>query len=325
MAPTPLPSGLTEHEVTFENGAIHLAGTLTLPSVTAGAVKPPVVVLITGSGPQNRNEEVMGFRIFEALAHELGLAGIASLRYDDRGVGASTGDFHASTTADFATDTEAAVRWLKTQGSLIDGAHIGLVGHSEGAMIAPLVASRNAEVRFIVLLAAPAQPIDELLVEQMRRIGRVEGVPEEALAQNIALSRRGFELVKAKEDLRAHQAELGAVAVQQLSTPWFQYFVRYEPLPVLSGVRCPVLAIGGSLDLQVPSDVNLPLIREAMKSANNAHAEVLEIEGMNHLLQAAKTGGVSEYSTLPKRIVPDVPRAISRWVLALASPPVHRH
>lgn len=206
---------------------------------------------------------------------------------------------------------------MKTRGDRIDVTRIGLVGHSEGGLIAPMVAVRDRDIRFVVLLAGPAQPSDELLLEQIRRVGRTEGAPEAAIEANVALSRRGFELIKTNQDLAAHRDELGEAAFRQLSTPWFRYFVAYEPMPVLSRVSCPLLAIGGNLDVQVPSDLNLPLIRQAMTVAKNERSEVIEVEGMNHLMQRAKTGAVSEYATLEKALMPVVPERVSRFILAL--------
>ena len=322
-----------EEDFSFPNGDLRLAATLTLPKDVA---RPAVAVLVSGSGPQDRNEDVFGFRIFEALAHALARDGIATLRYDDRGVGESTGDFKGATTEDFSTDAEAAVRFLQAR-SDVDTGRIGLIGHSEGAVIAPMVAARRPEVAFIVLLAAPAQPIDELLLAQIERVGLAEGLTREKVRENQQVTRKAMALLKEGKDLSAMEAELiagcgaecpaGQAKVERakMENAWFRAFVRYDPRPTLERVRCPVLALGGSLDTQVPSDLNLPILRQVLGSAKDERRAVEEVAGMNHLLQQAKTGAVSEYATLAKELEPTVPRRIIEWIRkSIPAPPEHR-
>ncbi|PTL79541.1 S9 family peptidase [Vitiosangium sp. GDMCC 1.1324] len=323
--------GYEDLEVSFENGAIHLAGTLTIPS--PAAARPPVAILITGSGPQDRNEEVFGLRVFELLAQALARDGIATLRFDDRGVGQSTGDFLAATTADFATDVEAAIRFLQTRTD-VDPTRLGLIGHSEGGLIAPMVAVRNPSVAFIVLLAGPGQPMDALLLSQIDRIGRAEGHPAEQTRREQEVTSQALALLRQGKDLSTLEGALGSLCGErcttreataafvkserwQMETPWFRFLSAYDPQPTLRKVRCPVLALGGNLDTQVPSDLNLPLLRRALAEAKNPSVAVEEIPRMNHVLQAAKTGAVSEYATLPKTLEPAVARRIGAWLHAL--------
>lgn len=309
----------TERDVTVPHGNISLAGTLTLP---AGVTRPPLAVLITGSGPQDRNEEVFGFPVFENLAHALAQGGVAVLRLDDRGVGESTGDFRAATTADFATDTEAAVQFARSLPE-VDGRRIGLIGHSEGGLVAPMVAVKDPGIAFVVLLAGPGQPMDELLAAQTELIGRAEGLPADQVKRKVEVIRHGLALLKAGEDLGPMEAELEACgpdctggprpssAREEMETPWFRALAFYDPQPALRRLRCPVLALGGTLDLQVPPALNLPLIRAAL---SGTRATVEELDGDNHLFQKANTGAVSEYWILPQELDPRVPEKILTFV-----------
>ncbi|MBK7860007.1 MAG: alpha/beta fold hydrolase [Archangiaceae bacterium] len=324
--------GFREVPASFENGPVHLAGTLTLPDPAVSL--PAVAVLVTGSGPQDRNEEIFGFKLFEELAHTLARAGIATLRYDDRGVGASTGDFFAATTWDFSTDAEAAIAFLRTRPE-VDRARIGIIGHSEGGLVGPMVAARDPKVAFVVLLAGPGQSSDALLIAQTRLVAEREGKPQADIDREVAASRKVMALLKAGKDLSSMEAELGALCPEpckargefikrerwQSESPWFRFFATYDPAPTLAKVRCPVLALGGSLDVQVPSDLNLPLIKKALAQAHNPRVSIQEIAGMNHVLQAAKTGAVSEYAKLPKRLEPSVAPRIIGWVAALEPTP----
>jgi pimeloyl-ACP methyl ester carboxylesterase len=328
-APTsPATSGHPQHEVRFSHGTVTLAGTLTLPR---GVVRPPVAVMISGSGAQDRSVNVFGFRLFESLAQALAEGGIATLRYDDRGIAGSTGDFHAATTHDFADDAEAAFRFLQQRAD-VDVQRIGLLGHSEGGVVAPIVAARNPEVAFLVLLAAPAQPLGELLVEQVGGVGRSEGQPPEKIRAHQAAIQKAVALLREDQSLGAIEDELAVTCAPacsagdatvaqvraQLELPWFRSFVKLDPALFLARVRAPVLALGGSLDVQVPGPSNLPLMRALLARAPNPASSVEEIEGMNHLLQAAKTGAVSEYARLPGTLEPRVPARIVEWISTAA-------
>ena len=305
-----------ERDVTVRNGAVSLAGTFTLPS---GVSRPPVAVLVTGSGPHDRNEEVTGFKVFEELAHALARGGVATLRLDDRGVGESTGDFSSATTGDFASDAAAAVRFLRTVPE-VDARRVGLIGHSEGGM----VAAADPEVAFVVMLAGPGRQMDELLIAQSELINRAEGQPEQKVQQALAVLRHALALVKSGKDLSSMENELEtcdgcspdtAKAVRaRMENAWFRALISYDPQSALRKVRCPVLAMNGSLDLQVPSRLNLPPIRAALAGTS---ATVEELEGLNHLFQRAKTGAVSEYAKLPRQVDPQVPEKILSFVRGL--------
>lgn len=303
--PDPPKAAVNEHfqeqEVLFSHGSVTLSGTLTLPR---NVERPPVAVLISGSGPQDRDEEVAGFRVFESLAHELAKGGVATLRYDDRGTGRSTGDFVTSTTADFADDAEAAVRFLMTRAD-VDTTHVGLIGHSEGAVVAPMVAARSQDVAFVVLLAPAAQPLGDLIVDQVASASRAEGLPAETIERHQRLMRKAVALLQRDRDLSSLEAELGRLRRTQMETPWFRALVKLDPAPFLERVKVPTLAIAGGLDVQVPGETNLPRLR-AIAAKSSGTFIVEEIAGMNHLLQAAKTGAVSEYANLPKALEPKV-------------------
>lgn len=331
------PYPYTEEDVVYENkeAGVKLAGTLTLPR-SEGPF--PAVILITGSGPQNRNEEIMGHRPFLVLSDYLTRQGIAVLRVDDRGMGGSTGNFSQATTEDFAGDVLAGVEFLKNRKE-IDASRIGLIGHSEGGIIAPMVAVKSPDVAFIVLMAAPGMTGEELLYMQSDRIARAEGASNETIAHNDALMRRMYSVVKeeknntaAEEKLREIlRTELANTSEQQiespgyseavidaqvrgLSSPWMRFFLTYDPAPTLMKVKCPVLAINGEKDLQVPPDENLRAIDEALKAGGNKDYTVKELPGLNHLFQTAKTGSPSEYAKIEETISPAALEIIGNWI-----------
>lgn len=319
------PYPYREEEVTYQNKSaedVTLAATLTLPQ---GKGPFSAVVLITGSGPQDRNEELMGHRPFLVLADYLTRHGIAVLRADDRGVGKSTGNFAMATTADFATDAEAGVAFLKTRPE-INPHKIGLVGHSEGGVIAPMVAARNADVAFIVMMAGTGVRGDEIIAEQTQLITEAGGATHEAAQKATAQQRELLALVRQEKDsaalekklreklaLELPEAQVGT-ALRQLSSPWLRYFIDYDPAPALRKVKCPVLAINGDKDFQVSPQQNLPAIRKALEEAGNKHFEVVELPGLNHLFQAAKTGSPNEYAQIEETISPVALEKIAGWV-----------
>lgn len=309
-------------EVSYENrqAGIRLAGTLTVPP---GAGPFPAAILITGSGPQDRDETVFGHRPFLVLADHLTRHGLAVLRSDDRGEGRSGGTFKGATSADFATDVEAALAWLETRPE-IDRRRIGLVGHSEGGLIAPMVAATHPEVAFLVLWAAPGVPGDDLLVEQVRRLMLARGKTA-AEADRAADDERAVVDVVKRGAIRAVlDAELrGRVPPGQMEallkaaeSPWFRYFLTCDPALALRRVRCPVLAITGSLDVQAPADQNLPAIRRALDAGGNRQITIEEMPGLNHLLQTAQTGDVNEYAAIDETIAPAALEAIASWIRA---------
>ena len=325
-------------EVSFTNPTannIKLAGTLTLPK---GIKKPPVAILISGSGPQNRNEEIPQFnhRPFLVLSDYLTRNGIAVLRYDDRGVANSEGQQKGATSADFATDVEAALAFLKTRND-IDTKKIGLIGHSEGGLIAPMVASKNKDIAFIVLLAGPGVDGGQILLTQARKSGELAGLEKEFLDFNETVSKKIFAMLQKSTDLAAAKKEiitllrearkeapqalaneLTDTAIQNqatlLSSPWFAYFVKTNPDQFLSKVHCPVLALNGANDFQVLPKLNLNGIEQSLKKANNKDVTLIELEGLNHLFQTSKTGALSEYATIEETFSPKALQLITDWI-----------
>ena len=315
-----------------------LAGTLTLPT-SPGPHR--AVVMITGSGPQSRDEPVMNHRPFLVWADALTRLGIAVLRYDDRGVGASTGNFNEARTADLARDVEAAVDYLRSRKE-IDNQRIGLIGHSEGGMIAPMVAvSRPKDVSFIVLLAAPGLRGDSILVMQNEIISRRSHTPDSIREATAQLNRSLFALLVPpttdEEALRQSLAEVlrgaffdGPLAppmpheqvelainqeMEMLTAPWMRDFLRYDPAPMLSRVQCPVLAVQGSEDVQVPAAANLPIVEKALTLHGNKAVTVKEFPGLNHMLQHCQTCLPDEYGEIRETISPEVLQFVGEWIL----------
>jgi hypothetical protein len=315
---------------------IELAGTLTLPP---DKKVDKIVILISGSGPQNRNEEVFNHRPFLVLADWLTRQGIGVLRYDDRGVGKSTGNFGDASSVDFADDTEAAVNYLLSRSDLKD-ASIGLIGHSEGGMIAPMVAARNPNVAFIVLLAGPGVPINQLLIRQTRDISALEKIPEKLTDLNVETFEKTLSFLNQNKNMDEEQMVEGLTKILKVqyekypessseksyteeqikteakhqSSKWFRYFASYEPAKYLEKVTCPVLAVNGTLDCQVEYSGNLEAIKLALEKANNKNSEILPLEGLNHLFQKANTGSVSEYAQIDETIDSAALAKVSDWI-----------
>jgi dienelactone hydrolase len=319
----PYPYRAEDVKYPNKSAGIELGATLTLPQ---GKGPFPAVVLITGSGPQDRDETVFGHRPFLVLADYLTRKGIAVLRADDRGVGESTGDFSKATSADFATDTEAGIAYLKARPE-IDVHKIGLVGHSEGGVIAPMIAARNHDVAFIVMMAGTGVPGDQVIAEQTRLILEAQGVPHDQAEKQRADEIEILALVKQEKDPavlekklrerfagKVSEAQIGET-IQKVNTPWMRYFVNYDPATSLSKVACPVLVLNGEKDLQVPPKQNLPAIRHELEAAGNKHFEIVELPGLNHLFQTAKTGSPAEYAQIEETIAPAALEKIATWIL----------
>jgi len=332
------PYPYIEEEVIYENreAGIKLAGTLTLPSEQDSF---PAVLLITGSGPQDRNEAIAGHRPFLVLADYLTRQGIAVLRVDDRGVGESTGDFSQATSEDFASDVLAGIEYLKARKE-INLKKIGLIGHSEGGIIAPMVAAKSSDVAFIVLMAGTGLTGEEILYLQGALISRAMGVSEEDIIKNRQFNEKIFSLIKEEKDEKTIEEKLRQmfmedwekmsdekkeqigdpevflkVQLQSLLSPWLKFFLTYDPRPTLSKVKCPVLAINGEKDLQVPSKENLSAIEEALITGGNKNFTVKEFPDLNHLFQTAQTGLPAEYAKIEETISPEVLKIISDWIL----------
>lgn len=326
-------------EVTFKNGDGVLAGTLTLPE---GAGPYPAVVLVTGSGAQNRDEEIFGFKPFRIIADHLTRAGIAVLRYDDRGVGGSTGASPDQTTNDFAADALVAVSTLADRPD-IDAARIGILGHSEGGIVAP-IAAMMPQVSFIVMLAAPAWPGDTIIMSQIETLMRAAGADSATITRTLTTQRllyralrtnTGWDEVRARmhEDMLTNLDSMPAGARAMITnvdstvdariemqlastrTGWFRHFIDSDPFGVLRALRVPVLALFGEKDVQVPAKMNMQRMKEAFKSGGVRDFTIKVIPSANHLFQVADKGTVDEYATLPKRFAPGVLETISGWIL----------
>jgi pimeloyl-ACP methyl ester carboxylesterase len=323
------PFPYVEEEVTFSGGTAGnvLAGTLTLPK-SEGPF--PAVLLIAGSGPQDRNESLANHRPFLLIADSLTRKGIAVLRYDKRGVGKSTGNPDTATTLDLAADAQSALAFLKSRKE-IDGSRIGLIGHSEGAIIAPYMAGHSKEVKWLVLLAAPATTGEKTLLNQSELIGRAGGLSDEQLEASLGFDQAAYALVRKEKDPNALAEKLVALVketgldaalppaaletqLRMLASPWFRFFLDYDPLPNLKAVNCPVLALYGQKDLQVAPKANLPLLQKALHDSMNTQAETRELPELNHLFQHAYTGTPAEYAAIEETFSPDALALIVDWV-----------
>ncbi len=329
----------TSEQATYQNlgAGITLGGTITIPKGTGPF---PAVLLISGSGPQDRNETVFGHRPFLVLSDNLTKRGIVVLRVDDRGVGATQGDLSQSTSEDLADDVRAGIEFLKSRPD-IDATRIGLLGHSEGAIIAPIVATGTEDVAFLVLLAAPGLVGEEVLYDQARRISEATGEPPEDVERGQRLQASVFEVLKSEPDnmvaseklrevIRAGvaelpeetQAEIAAsldafvdAQVRMVINPWFRFFLTYDPVPALKNVKCPVLALYGGKDLQVSPEVNSGPVEAALVEGGNADHTVKTFEAMNHLFQTATTGLPTEYPQIEETMAPEVLTFIGDWIV----------
>ena len=317
-------------EVDYENdeGGSHLYGTLMIPE---GEGPFPTALFITGSGAQDRDETIVGHKPFLVIADHLARQGIASLRVDDRGIGQSTGASPKDTTEDFAEDARAGVAFLRAKDAdkRIDRKRIGLVGHSEGALIAAMLAAKDKKLAFIVMLAGTGVDGAEVLVSQAGALKRLSGASEEDVQAERDAQRLVVEaVIKNKEDKAAkakiveilkerggHDA-VNAQAAQALVSPWFRFFLTFDPVPTLRKVRVPTLVLHGEKDVQVDAAQNLPPIEKALR--RNKRAKVVRFKTLNHLFQHAETGAPSEYATIEETFAPEALEAMSGWILKVA-------
>ncbi|MBL0157256.1 MAG: alpha/beta fold hydrolase [Bryobacterales bacterium] len=313
----PIPYG--SEDVTFASKAagVTLAGTLTLPN---GKGQHPAVVLISGSGPQDRDEALMGHRPFLVLADYLTRAGIAVLRYDDRGVGKSTGAFGKATTQDFADDAEGGLTYLKTRAD-IAGARVGLAGHSEGGIVAPIVAARRTDVAFIALLAGTGVSGADVILAQVEALAKASGASEEAVKSAHAkqmeystIFRESKSEAELEKRLTAAFGDAGKPQLRAALTPWSRYFMLYDPGPTLEKVKCPVLALNGEKDLQVLPEQNLPALEAALRRGGNKDVTIVRLPGLNHLFQTAKTGQPTEYGQIEETMSPTMLEPLAKWI-----------
>lgn len=334
--PSP-PFPYHQEDVEYENATagVRIAGTLTIPQ---GDGPFPAAILLSGSGPQNRDEELFGHKPFLVLADYLTRQGIAVLRSDDRSVGGTTGEFQGSTTGDFTEDALAGVAFLKTI-EKIDPVWIGLAGHSEGAMMAPIAAAQSSEVGFIVMMSGPGIPFSEIILFQRelrwKRMGNSEAVMDmkrkwhrkvsAITSENISDDEVGIKVHKYWEGLSEEEQGLLNKSKQDIDNeikalidPWWRYANKYDAGETLSQVRCPVLAINGSKDMQVESDKNLSAIEEALKSSKHKNYRVEELESLNHMFQTAETGDESEYMKIEETFSEEAMKVIADWILEQA-------
>lgn len=322
------PRPYRQEAVGIANAAagIKLAGTLSIPN---GAGPFPAVVLICGSGPETRDEDIMGHKVFLVLADALNRRGIAVLRYDKRGVGGSTGNYATATLTDFAADAESALGFLRSRPEIAAN-RIGLVGHSEGGYVAPMVAIRDPSVRFVVLMAAPGMRLGQLLRLQNAKIAKASGIPDANIARSLAFfdklyvdlaSAKGEEQMLAIVKVDVAQAVAAKIVPAasadaigtMVTSPWARQAFAYDPVPALRQLKVPVLALNGSLDLQVPAEEDLGPIRAAMQG--NPRATIVELPRLNHLFQTAKLGTPAEYGEIEETFAPAALKMIADWVV----------
>lgn len=336
QTPAP-PFPYATEDVAFRNDVdnISLAGTLSIPS----SDKPvAAAILISGSGPQDRDETLLGHKPFLVIADHLARNGVAVLRYDDRGTAKSKGDFDSATSVDFARDARAALEFLKKD-SRIDAQRIGLIGHSEGGIVGPLVASEHSDVAFLVMLAGPGVSGRDILLSQGVKILQAEGLKDENLLQQQRTeSQVLIDLVLAADESTSTDSIVDSAvtklietaksdrvkteearpqlkaAVEKLRTPWFRFFLAHDPAPVLQKIGCPILVLNGELDTQVDPELNLPRIREVLETRSEGIYRIIEFPKLNHLFQSCSTGAVSEYETIEETISPVVLETITSWI-----------
>ena len=330
-----------EEEVTFLNkkDSVSLSGTLTYPKK---GEKFPVLILISGSGPSTRDESIGKLHPFKTIAEYLSANGYAVLRYDDRGCGKSTGkNYPQHTSADLATDVEAAINFVKSNKHVLPN-KIGLLGHSEGGMIAPMVASRSHDVAFIVSLAGPGCKITDVMLQQNKLVFLSSGIPSQFTDRYLNLFFAPLlktmtaqnEIPVVRKDIYRNLSDYHKMVpdseskkfvvlpdtlfteliIAQMYSPWFRYFLSYDPRNDWEKIKQPVLAINGTKDIQVDASQNLPCISECLTKANNKNFKIVSAEGYNHLFQKAKTGSVAEYFTLEGDVSPEILEIILKWL-----------
>lgn len=335
-------SSIVNEEITFTNDGNTFSGTFSYPKVNkTGFPGFPAVILITGSGPQDRNEEIVGFKLFEVIANHLNKNDIAVLRYDDRGVGKTTGKtVNESTTMDFAGDVVAAVNYLKSRG---DVHTIGLLGHSEGGIVAPLAAVQSPNVQFIILMAGTGVKGIDILKEQSKLIMKADKSSKEEIDGYLKLLNTVYDAIKnnkplddVKKEIRQsiidnfddlpeeerknitnpeqYANDVAEMTIAQFNSPWMRYFMDYDPAPTLTKVQCPVLVLFGGKDLQVPPKQNEKPMVDALTKGGNQLFKVEIFPDANHLFQQAVTGSPSEYAALKKEFVPGFLEKISGWI-----------
>ncbi|PSL49589.1 hypothetical protein CLV51_101923 [Chitinophaga niastensis] len=334
----PFPYHTTDVTFTNTDKSITYGGTLTTPEAGKNF---PVALLISGSGAQNRNSEIFGHKPFLLIADYLTRHGIAVLRVDDRGVGQTTGHYQGSTIADFTKDAAAAVAYLKTRKDIINPKKIGLIGHSEGGAIAPTLVAGDKDIAFMVLLAGPGVNGKNVMLAQNKAIA--SAIDSNSVNAYLELYGKITDLVLATDTtgLYTRTIKMGEQWLKQqtpqtlstlgitaenisrqtlvlayaMSNPEIKSVLAYDPLPVLSNVKCPVLALNGSKDVQIVASLNLPGIKKILTESGNKDVTTIELPGLNHLFQTAGTGMPSEYKTITETFSPKALEQISSWIL----------
>lgn len=336
------PFPYKSENVEYDNGnkSMHYGATITIPP---GKAPFPAIVLISGSGPQNRDEEIIGHKPFAVIADAFAKKGIMVLRVDDRGTGKTSGKFQGATTADFADDVEASLNYLLSRPEA-DKSKIGLVGHSEGGMIAPMVAAKRKEVSFIILLAGPGTKTIDLMSEQnvaillSQKTSKVAADAYGSLYKQIATaivhsSDSVAATIAAKQVLNnwvtttdieiirqlgfsteKQQQDYVRSMVESLSEKWFKYFLSFDPAVYLQRLHCKVLALNGDKDVQVVSSSNLPAIQAALKKSKSKSYETKELPGLNHLFQHCTKCTLQEYGELEETFAPEALKIMTDWI-----------
>ncbi len=329
-----------QEEVTFRNADVNLAGTLTIPKKSG---RHPAVILLPGSGPVNRDEEAFGWKPFRIISDYFTQNGIAVLRYDSRGVGGSTGDVYQSTFNDFAGDAIAAIHYLKRRKD-INPDQIGLCGHSQGGIVAPIVASRSNDVAFIICVAGAGITGEECFITQFGMIDRLDGATDEDIEKLTDMRKQLFNLIrkdaseteikpllmkiaqtqteiqeinedKKREETQESLEEKLSCMLTLFNSPWGRFFLDYNPQAALEKIKCPVLLIFGEMDMQVLLEENKGAMVSALMKSRNSDFTVKTFPKANHLFQMAKSGHPSEYTELPKKFVPGFLEFMSDWIL----------
>jgi len=311
--------GFEEEELLIKNKrtGVKLGATLTYPKEEGPF---PSVILISGSGPQDRDATLFGKKLFKTVAEHFTRSGYAVLRFDDRGTAKSTGSFAKATSFDFANDVEGVIAYLKKH-KKINKDKIGLMGHSEGSLIASIVGARNSDVDFILSVAGPGIKGDSLILTQSRLIMEGNGMAEETVETTLALNRSIYKVVLSAGDSTSKDQQIRKIVwdmyggqdstsdttlinktadalTGQANTAWFRDFLAYDPSLYWSKVSCPVFAVNGVKDIQVPPVINLLGIQKNLEKAENYDVKVKMYPGLNHLMIKCETGLPSEYPTL---------------------------
>lgn len=328
--PKDFPYIVEEVEIFNPETNVKLAGTLTAPY---DYKCDKIVILVSGSGLQNRNEEILGHKPFLVLSDYLTRNGIAVIRYDDRGFAKSTGDATNATTYDLSLDAESVVKYIKND-SQLKNMKVGIIGHSEGGMIAPMVAARNSNVDFVVMLAGPAVNIWQLMARQNYDVLKSNGIPEDIAKQYAQLASKTYKILNEKKSniddkkakVRTIMNEMEKLApsgydeetlqanLDGLFTPWMSYFIDFNPQDYLCKVKVPVLALNGDKDVQVYSKDNLAGVEKAMKKAKNSNYQILELKGLNHLFQKCIFGSPNFYGRNEETFNEDAMKTIAEWI-----------